>query len=62
MPVFSKETAKTESDDGAGNPCGPYHALLFSDSGGLTSLALLKKSCRQVPLRRSDIGMQVMMR
>ena len=35
MPVFSKKTAKIESDDGAGNPCGPYHALLFSDSGGV---------------------------
>ena len=43
MPVFSKETAKTESDDGAGNPCGPYHALLFSDSGGLTQFGAFEE-------------------
>ncbi|HCI09126.1 cupin domain-containing protein [Ascidiaceihabitans sp.] len=43
MPVFSKETAKTESDDGAGNPCGPYHTLLFSDSGGLTQFGAFEE-------------------
>ena len=43
MPVFSKETAKTESDDGSGNPCGPYHALLFSDSGGLTQFGAFEE-------------------
>jgi len=43
MPVFSKETAKTDSDDGAGNPCGPYRALLFSDSGGLTQFGAFEE-------------------
>lgn len=36
MPIITKAAARRESDDGKGNPCGPYEALLFSDSGGLT--------------------------
>ena len=36
MPIFTADTVKTDADDGADNPCGPYRALLFSDSGGLT--------------------------
>ncbi|WP_411890979.1 cupin domain-containing protein [Yoonia sp. SDW83-1] len=36
MPVFTPDTAKTDASDGVGHPCGPYRALLFSDSGGLT--------------------------
>lgn len=36
MPIFTPETVRKDAGDGAGNPCGPYHALLFSDSGGLT--------------------------
>lgn len=36
MPHFSLADAQTESSDGSGNPCGPYRALLLSDTGGLT--------------------------
>ncbi len=43
MPVFSKETAKTDSSDGEGDPCGPYRALLFSDSGGLTQFGAFEE-------------------
>ncbi len=43
MPVFNKETAKTDSSDGEGNPCGPYRALLFSDSGGLTQFGAFEE-------------------
>ena len=43
MPVFSKETAKTDSSDGKGDPCGPYRALLFSDSGGLTQFGAFEE-------------------
>lgn len=43
MPIFSKHTAKTDSDDGTGNPCGPYRALLFSDSGGLTQFGAFEE-------------------
>lgn len=43
MPVFCEKTAKTDSDDGAGNPCGPYRALLFSDSGGLTQFGAFEE-------------------
>lgn len=43
MPVFNTETVKTDSDDGAGNPCGPYRALLFSDSGGLTQFGAFEE-------------------
>ena len=43
MPVFIKETAKTDSDDGLGNPCGPYRAILFSDSGGLTQFGAFEE-------------------
>ncbi|WP_341366106.1 cupin domain-containing protein [Yoonia sp. BS5-3] len=43
MPVFSPKTVKTDSSDGAGDPCGPYHALLFSDSGGLTQFGAFEE-------------------
>lgn len=43
MPVFSKKTAKTDSSDGEGNSCGPYRALLFSDSGGLTQFGAFEE-------------------
>ncbi|MFQ1698994.1 cupin domain-containing protein [Loktanella agnita] len=36
MPVFTPDTVKIDESEGAGNPCGPYRAQLFSDSGGLT--------------------------
>lgn len=36
MPVFRMDQVRTEDSDGAGNPCGPFRALLLSDSGGLT--------------------------
>lgn len=43
MPVFSNETVQTDCNDGAGNPCGPYRALLFSDSGGLTQFGAFEE-------------------
>jgi len=43
MPVFSEETVKTDENDGASNPCGPYRALLFSDSGGLTQFGAFEE-------------------
>ncbi|MEM6637839.1 MAG: cupin domain-containing protein [Pseudomonadota bacterium] len=43
MPVFNKQTAKRDSSDGEGNPCGPYRALLFSDSGGLTQFGAFEE-------------------
>lgn len=36
MPIHTPETAQVESSDGVGDPCGPYRALLYSDTGGLT--------------------------
>ena len=36
MPIFTPKTVKTDSSDGSNNPCGPYSALRFSDSGDLT--------------------------
>ncbi|MFN7222811.1 MAG: cupin domain-containing protein [Paracoccaceae bacterium] len=36
MPHFPLEQALTDESDGEGNPCGPYRALLLSDTGGLT--------------------------
>lgn len=43
MPVFNSGTVKTDNSDGAGNPCGPYRALLFSDSGGLTQFGAFEE-------------------
>lgn len=43
MPVFSKKTARTDGGDGQGNPCGPYRAILFSDSGGLTQFGAFEE-------------------
>lgn len=36
MPIHRPGTVMREASDGAGNPCGPFTALLFSDAGGLT--------------------------
>lgn len=36
MPVHRPDTVQRDVSDGDGNPCGPYQALLFSDTGGLT--------------------------
>lgn len=36
MPKITPDTARIETDDGKGHPCGPYRSILFSDSGGLT--------------------------
>lgn len=36
MPVFRLDQVTVEESDGAGNVCGPFRALLLSDSGGLT--------------------------
>ena len=36
MPIHHNDSVRRESFDGAGDPCGPYEALLFSDAGGLT--------------------------
>ena len=35
MPVFTPHSVKTDGTDDPADPCGPYRALLFSDSGGL---------------------------
>ncbi|MDD8021896.1 MAG: cupin domain-containing protein [Paracoccaceae bacterium] len=43
MPVLNRETAKSEKSDGEGNPCGPYQALLYSDSGGLTQFGAFEE-------------------
>jgi len=43
MPVFTPETVQTQCDDGANNPCGPYRARLFSDSGGLTQFGAFEE-------------------
>ena len=36
MPHFPMDKALTEESDGTGNPCGPYRAILLSDTGGLS--------------------------
>lgn len=36
MPIIRPDTVLREASDGKGNPCGPFAALLFSDTGGLT--------------------------
>lgn len=36
MPIHRPENVPRDTSDGAGNPCGPFEALLFSDAGGLT--------------------------
>ena len=40
MPVFSPKTVTRDSGDGA---CGPFEALLFSDSGGLTQFGAFEE-------------------
>ncbi len=46
MQVFNEETVNSDSDGGAGNPCGPYRALLFSDSGELTQFGAFEEELR----------------
>ncbi|OUS07990.1 cupin [Rhodobacterales bacterium 52_120_T64] len=41
MPKFTPDTAKTKSHDGKGDPCGPYEAILFSNSGRLTQFGAI---------------------
>ena len=36
MPIIRPDTVRREASDGQGNPCGPFEALLFSDTGDLT--------------------------
>jgi len=36
MPIFTDDTVKTNAHNDPDDPCGPYTAQLFSDSGGLT--------------------------
>ncbi len=36
MPHFPLSQALIDTSDGAGTPCGPYRALLVSDTSGLT--------------------------
>lgn len=43
MPVFTKDTVKTEQSDGENHPCGAFRAMLFSDSGGLTQFGAFEE-------------------
>lgn len=43
MPVFTKDTVKTDQSDGQSDPCGAFKALLFSDSGGLTQFGAFEE-------------------
>ena len=36
MPIHTPETVPRDGSDDADAPCGPFEALLYSDSGGLT--------------------------
>ena len=36
MPVFRPDQLRQEAKDDPNDPCGPYRALLLSDTGGLT--------------------------
>ncbi len=36
MPKHTLQTAQSEEGDGTDDPCGPFKATLFSNSGGLT--------------------------
>ncbi|GLQ27089.1 cupin domain-containing protein [Sulfitobacter pacificus] len=36
MPIITKADAKRDRDDGKDNPCGPFEAILYSSSGGLS--------------------------
>lgn len=36
MPIHTPETVRRDGSDDTDDPCGPYEALLYSDSGGLT--------------------------
>lgn len=36
MPIITSDTVQKDSGDGLGDPCGPYAAELYSDTGGLT--------------------------
>ena len=43
MPVITRHAARSDISDGQGNPCGPFRALLFSDSGGLTQFGAFEE-------------------
>lgn len=43
MPVLTKETVAVDQSDGTGTPCGPFRALLYSDSGGLTQFGAFEE-------------------
>ena len=36
MPIITSDTVQKDSGDGIDDPCGPYAAELYSDTGGLT--------------------------
>lgn len=36
MPIHTPDTVQREGTDDTDDPCGPFEALLYSDSGGLT--------------------------
>jgi hypothetical protein len=36
MPIITSDTVQKDSGDGVDDPCGPYAAELYSDTGGLT--------------------------
>lgn len=36
MPIHTPDTVQVEASDGKGDPCGPFQALLYSDTGDLT--------------------------
>lgn len=43
MPIHSPDTVKTDESDGVDDPCGPFHALLFSDAGNLTQFGAFEE-------------------
>lgn len=36
MPIITETTVKTDTQNDPNDPCGPYSAQFFSDTGGLT--------------------------
>lgn len=36
MPKITESDVQRDASTGENKPCGPYEALLFSDTGGLT--------------------------
>lgn len=41
MPIIRPSNVLRGGSDGAGDPCGPFRSLRFSDSGGLTQFGAL---------------------